>query len=376
MLEQVISTSANFLIAILMIRQLDINYLGKAQVFLIPYATLNAFLTTKYYLPIASLKKKLDKSIGFYIAAKIIIPILVLSLIFHVAYGYGLDGFVLGLAMGANLIATDFCRYYFIVFDNVDTAISVSTFKLLVFISSIPLITIKAYYSMLNVWLVLNLFSTILSFIGLLKITKNINLRWLLLHLSSFSFKKGAASTTYAISNSISGFVRSTSLALCGPGAYAAYNAYTKISNVCNPALQLIELRPRSRNVEFLQSTSIQLAGLIILFIGIFLTKDYINLSLLNYTTYKYRSLLFFVFFQVILAAFSRILSAKCRIVLSNAHFLFKVLGYLNAVFSIITFFVALVYRDIFMTACIVLVFYAVQYVILSCSLKFRLFNS
>ena len=58
-----------------------------------------------------------------------------------------------------------------------------------------------------------------------------------------------------------------------------------------------------------------------LLLIGIFLTKDYINLSLLNYTTYKYRSLLFFVFFQVILAAFSRILSAKCRIVLSNAHF-------------------------------------------------------
>ena len=99
-------------------KALDINYLGKAQVFLIPYATLNAFITTKYYLPIASLKKKLDKSIGFYIAAKIIIPILVLSLVFHVAYGYGLDGFVLGLAMGANLIATDFCRYYFIVFDN------------------------------------------------------------------------------------------------------------------------------------------------------------------------------------------------------------------------------------------------------------------
>ena len=162
-----------------MIRQLDINYLRKTQGFLIPYATLNAFITTKYYLPIASLKKKLDKSIGFYIAAKIKIPILVLSLIFHVAYGYGLDGFVLGLAMGANLIATDFCRYYFIVFDNVDTAISVSISKLLVFISSIPLITIKAYYSMPNVWLVLNLFSTIISFIGLLKITKNINLRWL-----------------------------------------------------------------------------------------------------------------------------------------------------------------------------------------------------
>ena len=50
LLEQIISTSANFLIAILMIRQLDINYIGKAQVFLIPYATLNAFLTTKYYL--------------------------------------------------------------------------------------------------------------------------------------------------------------------------------------------------------------------------------------------------------------------------------------------------------------------------------------
>ena len=67
-----------------------------------------------------------------------------------------------------------------------------------------------------NVWLVLNLFSTIISFIGLLKIQKY-KFEMAFIPLIVVLFQKGAASTTYAISNSISGFVRSTSLALCGP---------------------------------------------------------------------------------------------------------------------------------------------------------------
>ena len=254
-------------------------------------------------------------------------------------------------------------------------AIVVSIFKFIVFVLSIPLFLIAQYYSISSTWLILISLSITSSLVGFLKITKNIKFKWLLLHLSSFSFKKGAASTTYAISNSLSGFVRSTSLALCGPGAYAAHNAYAKISNVLNPALQLIELRPRSKNVEFVQSTSNQIAGLVLLSIGVFAAKDYVNSSLLNDSTYEYQSLLFLVFFQVIMAALSRIVSVKCRIFLARSHFLFKILGYLNAVFSIITFIVAFAYGNIFLTASIVTAYYIFQYVMLTLSLKLQLFS-
>ena len=367
--------------SLLLIRQIDITYLGQAQIVLIPALFLSAFVANKYYLPIASLVDENEKLNGFFRTLKIISFYFIVSIFILIFIFDKVNGIALGLPMAIYLISTEYSRYFLIAFRKASLITMVTSLRLAILLSSLIFFR---YFQDINlmqyiIWPSLFIMATIPSVISAITCFKSLGLNLLNIvkrTTGSFAFSQGGSSSTYSLFNCFSGFINSSSLAFCGASEFAAYNAFHKSLNIFNPAIQLIELHPRSNFAKFAQSQKTHIAILILTSILILPHTSRLISVIFGQALVSYSQIFSLVLFQILFACFCRLLGSRLRIVSQNSKIIFKKIGYVMIIISLINLGVTILLKSIKISIGIINIFYFAQYFKLISSISSNLLNS
>ncbi len=379
--EQILSSFASLSMSLLLIRQIDITYLGQAQIVLIPALFVSAFVTNKYYLPIASLIDENEKLNGFFRTLKIIIFYFIVSIFILLFTFDKVNGIALGLPMAIYLIATEYSRYFLIAFRRASLITIVTSLRFTILLSSLIFFR---YFQDINlmqyfIWPFLLIIATIPSLISAIICFKSLGLNLLNIvkrTFGSFAFSQGGSSSTYSLFNCFSGFINSSSLAFCGASEFAAYNAFHKSLNIFNPAIQLIELHPRSNFAKFAQSQKTHIFLLILVSILILPNTSRLISFIFGQSLVSYSQLFLFVLPQILFACFCRLLGSRLRIVCQNSNLIFKKIGYVMILISLVNLGITIMLKSITISIAIINIFYFVQYFKLIFSISSNLRNS